>query len=98
MTSTQGGAEEGMGTEPRGRRKVVATFEVDDAWGPSLPFERAPKGITHLPLECVVDVPSTRGGNTVEPEEFARRRNDTAGQEGLGFEFEGDLWYLGGGS
>jgi len=144
-----------MGAQQQGRRKVVAPFEVDDEWVSSLPFERAPKGITHLPLECVVYVPSTQGDDTVDAEEFTRRRNEAAtmlvtlfggcretmgmgryrsrdgeivaeevavltgfgdsedyerkrrellewlldkrdewGQEALGFEFEGDLWYL----
>ena len=144
-----------MGAKPGPRRKVVAPFEVDDEWVSSLPFERAPRGITHLPLECVVYVPSTQGDDTIDAEEFTRRRNETAamlvrlfggcretlgtgryrdrdgdivaeevavltgfgdaddyerkrrellewlldkrdewGQEALGFEFEGDLWYL----
>ncbi|MFN2545263.1 MAG: hypothetical protein ABR600_11950 [Actinomycetota bacterium] len=130
-------------------------FAVDDEWVSALPFERLPQGITHLPLECVVYVPSTRGEHVIQAEEFARRRDETAeilvslfggcretlatgryrsrdgeivaeevavltgfgdaddyetkrkqflewlidkreewGQEALGFEFEGDLWYL----
>ena len=108
-----------------------------------------------LPLECVVYVPSTQYDRTIDPDDFARRRDETAellvglfggcrettavgryraddgtiiaeevavltgfgeagdferkrheflawlvdkreewGQEALGFEFEGDLWYL----
>jgi hypothetical protein len=138
-----------------GKRKSVSQFEVDDEWTSILPFERIPKGIIHLPLECVVYVPSTQGDRVIDPEEFRARRNDTAtllvslfggcreslatgryrsvngeiiaeevavltgfgdaedfglkrrqflewlidkrtewGQEALGFEFEGDLWYL----
>ena len=142
--------------EPQaGKRKAVRQFEVDDEWTSALPFERIPKGITHLPLECVVYVPSTHGDRVIDPDEFKARRNETAtllvslfggcreslatgryrsvdgeiiaeevavltgfgdaedfgekrrqflewlidkrsewGQEALGFEFEGDLWYL----
>jgi hypothetical protein len=144
-----------MAAGPVGRRRTVTPFEVDEEWITSLPFERAPRGIVHLPLECVVYVPSTQGDEAIPPEEFARRRNETAamlvrlfggcrettgtgryrsrdgeivaeevavltgfgdaddyehkrrellewlldkrdewGQEALGFEFEGDLWYL----
>ena len=133
----------------------VSRFEIDDEWISALPFERLPRGITHLPLECVVYVPSTMYDRTIDPDEFARRRDQTAellvglfggcrettavgryraddgtiiaeevavltgfgeagdferkrhdflawlvdkreewGQEALGFEFEGDLWYL----
>jgi hypothetical protein len=138
---------------PSDRR--VPRFEVDDEWVSSLPFEKVPKGITHLPIECVVYVPSTQFDQPIGDEEFARRRDQTAdilvslfggcretlatgryrskdgeiiaepvavltgfghaedyetkrrqflewlidkrqewGQEALGFEFEGDLWYL----
>src|SRR5262245_451798 len=131
------------------------SFEIDDEWTSELPFERLPKGITHLPLECVVYVPSTTADQTIDRAEFDRRRDETAdlladlfggcretvatgryrakngemiaeevavltgfgdaedferkrkeflswlidkrdewGQEALGFEFEGDLWYL----
>ncbi len=138
-----------------GKRKAVRQFEVDDEWTSALPFERIPKGITHLPLECVVYVPSTHGDRVIDADEFRARRNETAtllvslfggcresmatgryrsvdgeiiaeevavltgfgdaddfgekrrqflewlidkrtewGQEALGFEFEGDLWYL----
>ena len=99
-----------MSAEPQGRRKVVSPFEVDDEWVSSLPFERAPRGITHLPLECVVYVPSTQGDDAIDVEGFGdaddyerKRRQllewlldkrDEWGQEALGFEFEGDLWYL----
>ena len=130
-------------------------FDVEEEWVSSLPFDRLPKGITHLPLECVVYIPSTDGERTISPEEFASRRDEAAdllsalfggcresmatgrykakdgsmiaeevavltgfgdaddferkrqeflawlidkrdewGQEALGFEFEGDLWYL----
>lgn len=130
-------------------------FHMDEEWVSALPFERLPKRITHLPLECVVYIPSTQGERTIEPEEFGRRRDEAAdvlsslfggcretlatgryrakdgtmvaeevavltgfgdaedyerkrrqflawliekrdewGQEALGFEFEGDLWYL----
>lgn len=143
-----------MDSQP-GKRKNVRQFEVDDEWTSVLPFERIPKGITHLPLECVVYVPSTQGDRVIDAEEFRMRRNETAallvtlfggcreslatgryrsvggeiiaeevavltgfgdaddfgekrrqflewlidkriawGQEALGFEFEGDLWYL----
>lgn len=132
-----------------------SSFNVDDEWVSALPFERLPRGITHLPLECVLYIPSTQGDQTISAEEFARRRDDAAdllsslfggcretiaagryrskegemiseevavltgfgdaddyerkrreflawlvdkrdewGQEALGFEFEGDLWYL----
>ena len=138
-----------------GSRRVVRPFEVDEEWVSALPFERAPKGIVHLPLECVVYVPSTQGDDPIGEEEFAGRRSETAamlvglfggcretigtgqyrsrdgeivaervavltgfgdaddyerkrrellewlldkrdewGQEAMGFEFEGDLWYL----
>jgi hypothetical protein len=130
-------------------------FTVDDEWVSALPFDRLPKGIEHLPLECVVYVPSTQGDGVIDEAEFAARRDETAdllsslfggcrealatgryraddgrmiaeqvavltgfgaaddferkrkeflawlidkrdewGQEALGFEFEGDLWYL----
>ena len=142
--------------EPQsGKRKAVRQFEVDDEWTSALPFDRIPKGITHLPLECVVYVPSTQANRVIGEEEFRARRNETATllvslfggcreslatgryrsidgeivaedvavltgfgdaedfgekrrqflewlidkrteweQEALGFEFEGDLWYL----
>ncbi len=137
------------------RTRTVAAFVVDEEWTSALPFDRLPKGITHLPLECVVYVPSTQGDRVIEASEFAHRRAETAallvtlfggcretmgigryrsldgeivaeevavltgfgdaedferkrkeflawlidkrdewGQEALGFEFEGDLWYL----
>ena len=133
----------------------VARFDVEGEWVSALPFDRLPKGITHLPLECVVYIPSTDGDRTISSEEFAHRRDEAAdllsslfggcresmatgryrakdgtliseevavltgfgdaddyerkrkdflawlidkrdewGQEALGFEFEGDLWYL----
>jgi hypothetical protein len=139
----------------RKTERAVAHFEASEEWVSSLPFERLPKGITHLPLECVVYVPSTRGDRVIDAAEFATRRDDTADllvslfggcresmatgryrgkdgkivsedvailtgfgdaddyerkrqqflawlidkrdewqQEALGFEFEGDLWYL----
>ena len=134
---------------------TVNRFEVEDEWVSELPFDKLPKGISHLPLECVVYVPSTDGDRVIGPEEFAKRRDETADllvslfggcreslstgryrgrdgsivseevavltgfgdaddyehkreelliwliekrtewrQEALGFEFEGDLWYL----
>jgi hypothetical protein len=133
----------------------VKRFDVEEEWVSALPFDRLPKGITHLPLECVVYVPSTEGDRTISAEEFAERRDQAADllsslfggcresmatgrykakdgtiiseevavltgfgdaddyerkrqeflawlidkrdewrQEALGFEFEGDLWYL----
>ncbi len=133
----------------------VPAFEVSEEWVSALPFEKRPKGIAHLPLECVVYVPSTQGDRVIDATEFATRRDETAdilvslfggcreslstgryrgkdgtiiseevavltgfgdaddyerkreellawlidkrqdwGQEALGFEFEGDLWYL----
>jgi hypothetical protein len=138
------------------RRKEVERFDVDDEWVSALPFEVAPKGAVHLPLECVVYVPSTTGvDERISDEEFRARRDETArmlvslfggcresivngryvddagevvleevaavtgfgeaedysskrqqfldwllakkqewGQESIGFEFEGDLWYI----
>ena len=142
-------------TRGAGSRRIVRPFEVDAEWVSALPFERAPRGIVHLPLECVVYVPSTQGDDLIDEQEFQRRRTETAamlvdlfggcretlgtgqyrsregeivaeqvavltgfgdaddyedkrrqllewlldkrdewGQEALGFEFEGDLWYL----
>ena len=139
----------------RGIRGTVPSFEVSEEWISRLPFDKLPKGITHLPLECVVYVPSTRGDRVIDAAEFAARRDETADvlvslfggcresmatgryraddgtivaeevavltgfgdaddyerkrqellawlidkredweQEALGFEFEGDLWYL----
>jgi hypothetical protein len=136
-------------------RKVVRPFEADDEWISALPFEKAPRGMVHLPLECVVYVPSTQGDDSIDAETFRARREETAellvtlfggcregtamgryrsregeiiaeevavmtgfgdaedfgtkrkqflewlidkrdewGQETLGFEFEGDLWYI----
>jgi hypothetical protein len=136
-------------------RTPVARFDVEEEWVSALPFDKLPKGITHLPLECVVYVPSTRGSHTIDAAEFAARRDEAADllvslfggcreslatgryraddgsivsedvailtgfgdaddyerkrqeflrwlidkrdaweQEALGFEFEGDLWYL----
>ena len=133
----------------------VTRFDVEEEWVSALPFDKLPKGITHLPLECVVYVPSTHGSRTIDAAEFAARRDEAAdllvslfggcreslatgryraddgtivsedvavltgfgdaddyerkrqeflrwlidkrdawGQEALGFEFEGDLWYL----
>lgn len=138
-----------------GKASDVSRFDVEEEWVSALPFERLPKGLVHLPLECVVYVPSTQGDRVISPEEFAERRDQTAdllsalfggcretlatgryrskegemiseevavltgfgdaddferkrkeflawlidkrdewGQEALGFEFEGDLWYL----
>lgn len=138
-----------------GRTGDAAPFVVDEEWTSSLPFERLPKGIIHLPLECVVYVPSTQGDRVIDAAEFIARRDEAAdilvslfggcreslatgryrgkdgeivaeevavltgfgdaddyerkrkqflawlidkrdewGQETLGFEFEGDLWYL----
>jgi hypothetical protein len=137
------------------REGTAPRFQVDEEWVSALPFERIPKGITHLPLECVVYIPSTQGDRVIGAEEFAARRHEAAdvlaslfggcretmatgryraedgtmiaeevavltgfgdaddyerkrreflswlmdkrdewGQEALGFEFEGDLWYL----
>ncbi|HEX9892222.1 MAG TPA: hypothetical protein VGB28_09200 [Actinomycetota bacterium] len=134
---------------------AMPRFEASEEWVSSLPFDRLPKGIMHLPLECVVYVPSTRGDRVIPAQEFAERRDQTADllvdlfggcresmatgryrgkegeivseevavitgfgdaddyegkrqaflawlidkreeweQEALGFEFEGDLWYL----
>jgi hypothetical protein len=146
--------EEAMSPESK-RKTNVARFDVDEEWVSALPFEKQPTGILHLPLECVVYVPSTQGSRVIDAAEFARRRDETAdilvslfggcreslstgryrsesgeivseevavltgfgdaddyerkrqellawlidkrdewGQETLGFEFEGDLWYL----
>jgi hypothetical protein len=137
------------------RPASVTPFDVEEEWVSALPFDRLPKGITHLPLECVVYVPSTQGSRVIDEAEFATRRDEAAdllvslfggcreslatgryrgkdgeivsedvavltgfgdaddyerkrqgfltwlidkreawGQEALGFEFEGDLWYL----
>jgi hypothetical protein len=137
------------------RNGHVTRFDVEEEWVSALPFDRLPKGITHLPLECVVYIPSTDGDRVISAEEFAVRRDQAAdllsslfggcresmatgryrakdgsliseevavltgfgdaddyerkrkeflawlidkreewGQEALGFEFEGDLWYL----
>ncbi len=137
------------------RTRAVAPFEMSEEWTSALPFDRLPKGLTHLPLECVVYVPSTQGDRVIDAAEFAARRDECAdllvslfggcreslttgryrgkdgqivseevavitgfgdaddyerkrqeflrwlidkrdqwGQEALGFEFEGDLWYL----
>jgi hypothetical protein len=153
--TTKQHAREGASMDDPRRRGPVARLAVEEEWVTALPFERLPKGITHLPLECVVYVPSTRGDEVVSQEEFAARRRETAeilvdlfggcretlavgryrardgavigeevavltgfgdaddyerkrqdflawlidkrdewGQEALGFEFEGDLWYL----
>jgi hypothetical protein len=139
----------------RKTERQVSRFEVDGEWVSSLPFDRLPKGLTHLPLECVVYIPSTDGDRVIDAAEFAARRDEAAdmlsslfggcresmasgryrgkdgeivseevavltgfgdaddferkrrefldwlidkrdewGQEALGFEFEGDLWYL----
>ena len=133
----------------------VTRFDVEEEWVSALPFDRLPKGITHLPLECVVYIPSTQGDRAISEREFADRRDQAADmlsslfggcresmakgryrakdgtlvsedvavltgfgdaddyerkrkeflawliekrdeweQEALGFEFEGDLWYL----
>lgn len=53
-------------------------FTVDDEWVSALPFDRLPKGIKHLPLECVVYVPSTQGDRVIDEAEFAARRDETA--------------------
>ncbi len=53
-------------------------FNVDDEWVSALPFDRLPKGIRHLPLECVVYVPSTDGDRVIDEIEFAARRDETA--------------------
>lgn len=143
-----------MKSEPGGKGNAPG-FYVDEEWVSGLPFERLPKGITHLPLEGVVYIPSTQADRVIDPEEFAARRDEAAdllsslvggcretiatgryrakdwqmvaeevailtgfgdaedyerkrreflawlidkrddwGQEALGFEFEGDLWYL----
>ena len=139
----------------RADRPSVSRFDVEEEWVSALPFDKLPKGITHLPLECVVYVPSTEGARTIDAAEFDARRDEAAdllvslfggcreslatgryraedgtivseevavltgfgdaddyerkrqeflrwliekrdawGQEALGFEFEGDLWYL----
>ena len=143
-----------MDSDP-GRRKAVNHFDIDDEWVSALPFDQIPRGLIHLPLECVVYVPSTQGDRVISADDFAERRNETAtllvslfggcrealatgryrskggeivaeevavltgfgeaddfgrkrhdflewliskrvewGQEALGFEFEGDLWYI----
>jgi hypothetical protein len=142
--------------EKVGRRVSVEPFEIDEEWVGSLPFEKIPKGAMHLPIECVVYVPSTTAESTpISDEDFRARVEETAvalvdlfggcressargryrdqdgnliveevavltgygeaddysakrqqflewlidkkadwGQEAIGFEFEGDLWYL----
>ena len=136
-------------------RSSVTRFDVEEEWVSALPFDKLPKGITHLPLECVVYVPSTQNSVSIDATEFAARRDEAADllvslfggcreslatgryraddgsivsedvailtgfgdaddyerkrqeflrwliekrdaweQEALGFEFEGDLWYL----
>src|SRR5688572_12221905 len=67
--------EESMSTAGRG---PVSRFDVEEEWVSALPFEKLPKGITHLPLECVVYVPSTDGDRVISAEEFADRRDQAA--------------------
>jgi hypothetical protein len=138
------------------RRQSLEPFEIDEHWAGSLPFDRVPHGAFHLPVECVVYVPSTTAESTpIDEEQFRGRVDETAGvlvdlfggcresiargryrdkdgnliveevavvtgfgtvedyigkkrrlldwlidvrarwgQESIGFEFEGDLWYL----
>src|SRR5262245_20283112 len=59
-------------------RPEIARFEIDGEWVSSLPFDRLPKGLTHLPLECVVYIPSTDGDRVIDASEFAARRDDAA--------------------
>jgi hypothetical protein len=148
-------APAGNGHHPEGRQQV-ASFEIDEEWVGSLPFDQVPHGAFHLPIECVVYVPSTTAKSSpIGDEEFRGRVDETAGvlvdlfggcrestargryrdhdgnliveqvavvtgygkvedytgkrqrflewlvdakarwgQESIGFEFEGDLWYL----
>jgi hypothetical protein len=137
-------------------REQVEPFELDEVWVGSSPFDRVPHGAFHLPIECVVYVPSTTAESSpIGEAEFLARVEETAGvlvdlfggcrestargryrdwdgnliveeiavvtgygkaedyagtrqqfmewlidakarwgQESIGFEFEGDLWYL----
>ena len=137
-------------------RQNIEPFEIDEEWVGSLPFDRVPHGGAHLPIECVVYVPSTTAEcSPIGEAEFRARVDETAevlvdlfggcrestargryrdqdgnlivedvavmtgygkaedytgkrqrflewlidakarwGQESIGFEFEGDLWYL----
>jgi len=128
---------------------------LDDEWVSQFPFKTKPKGVVHLPIECVVYVPSTLYAKRIPKREFQKRIRKTADelvrlfggcretmvrghymdrrgeiieedvavltgygkgdhylekrerflewllakkkewqQESIGFEFEGDLWYI----
>jgi hypothetical protein len=137
-------------------RHRVEPFEIDNDWVGSMPFDHVPDGVFHLPVECVVYVPSTTAESIpIGEDEFRGRVDETAGilvdlfggcrestargryrdqdgnliveevavvtgygtvadyagkrqwllawlidakvrwgQESIGFEFEGDLWYV----
>jgi hypothetical protein len=148
-------APAGNGHHPESWEQIEP-FDIDEAWVGSLPFDSVSHGAFHLPIECVVYVPSTTAESTpIGEAEFRARVDETAeilvdlfggcrestargryrdhdgnliveevavvtgygkvedytgkrqqfmewlidvkarwGQESIGFEFEGDLWYL----
>ncbi len=128
---------------------------LDDEWVSRFPFSKKPDGVVHLPIECVVYVPSTLFDKRIPKRAFQKRISKTADelvrlfggcrqtmvrghymdrrgeiieedvavltgygksdrylekreqfldwllakkkewqQESIGFEFEGDLWYI----
>lgn len=51
---------------------------LDDEWVSRFPFSRKPDGVVHLPIECVVYVPSTLFDKRISKREFQKRIKKTA--------------------
>lgn len=51
---------------------------LDDEWVSRFPFSKKPVGVVHLPIECVVYVPSTLFDKRIPKREFQRRIKKTA--------------------
>ena len=69
----------GYGHHPE-RRQQVVPFQINKEWVGSVPFDSVPHGAFHLPIECVVYVPSTTAESApIGEAEFRARVDDTAG-------------------
>ena len=60
------------------KRANGKSARLDDEWVSRFPFEKKPRGTIHLPIECVVYVPSTRFDKKIPRREFATRIKKTA--------------------
>lgn len=60
------------------KRKISKRPRLDGEWVSAFPFSKRPEGTIHLPIECVVYVPSTLFDKKIPARQFQQRIKKTA--------------------